>query len=278
MRVSSIDRLPRRTSRVPGSRERSAKREHLVVADGALRRSRARIRARQLLEGERLDEVVVGAGVEAGHPVVDRRPGGEHQDRGVVAGLAEPPAHLEPVHAGHGHVQHDGVSRALGVGTKRGRPVLGELGLVALEPQGAIERLAHRRFVVDHQHSHPSSLTERDEKALNAGGRGGFVPPVPAPVVFASPMSRVLIERRLMDVAQRLKRAREELAVIDDQLAALSEAADEARIRSLVSETSIAHREYTEAQRHADAMARTRQMVRPTWPSCRRPRTSCSTG
>jgi hypothetical protein len=74
-------------------------------------------------------------------------------------------------------------------------------------------------------------------------------------------MSRVLIERRLMDVAQRLKRAREELAVIDDQLAALSEAADEARIRSLVSETSLAQREYTEAQRHADAMARSRQMV-----------------
>jgi hypothetical protein len=74
-------------------------------------------------------------------------------------------------------------------------------------------------------------------------------------------MSRSLIERRLMDVAQRLKRAREELAVIDDQLAALSDAADEARIRSLVSETSIAHREYTDAQRHADAMARTRQMV-----------------
>jgi AmiR/NasT family two-component response regulator len=74
-------------------------------------------------------------------------------------------------------------------------------------------------------------------------------------------MSRVLIERRLMDVAQRLRRAREELAVIDDQLAVLSDAADEARIRSLVSETSLAHREYTEAQRHADAMARSRQMV-----------------
>jgi uncharacterized coiled-coil DUF342 family protein len=74
-------------------------------------------------------------------------------------------------------------------------------------------------------------------------------------------MSRVLIERRLLDVAQRLKRAREELALIDDQLAALAEAADEARIRSLVSETSLAHREFTEAQRHADAMARTRRAV-----------------
>jgi hypothetical protein len=74
-------------------------------------------------------------------------------------------------------------------------------------------------------------------------------------------MSRLLIERRLMDVAHRLKRAREELAVIDDQLAALSDAADDARIRSLVSETSLAQREYTAAQRHADAMARTREMV-----------------
>ena len=74
-------------------------------------------------------------------------------------------------------------------------------------------------------------------------------------------MSRVLIERRLFDVAQRLKRAREELAVIEEQFAALAEAADEARIRSLVSETPIAHREYSEAQRHADAMERSRRTV-----------------
>jgi uncharacterized coiled-coil DUF342 family protein len=74
-------------------------------------------------------------------------------------------------------------------------------------------------------------------------------------------MSRVLIERRLFDVAQRLKKAREELAVVEEQLAALSDAADEARIRSLVSETPLAHREYTEAQRHADAMERSRRAV-----------------
>jgi uncharacterized coiled-coil DUF342 family protein len=74
-------------------------------------------------------------------------------------------------------------------------------------------------------------------------------------------MSRVLIERRLFDVAQRLKRAREELAVIEEQLAVLNDAADEARIRSLVSETPLAHREYAEARRHADAMERTRRAV-----------------
>jgi uncharacterized coiled-coil DUF342 family protein len=77
-------------------------------------------------------------------------------------------------------------------------------------------------------------------------------------------MSRALTERRLFDVAQRLTRAREELSVIDEQLEALAEAADEARIRSLVSETPLAHREYTEAQRHADAMARSRTSVSAT--------------
>ena len=74
-------------------------------------------------------------------------------------------------------------------------------------------------------------------------------------------MSRVLIERRLFDVAQRLKRAREELAVIEEQLQVMAEAADEARIRSLVSETPLANREYAEAQRHADAMERSRRSV-----------------
>jgi predicted RNA-binding protein len=87
-------------------------------------------------------------------------------------------------------------------------------------------------------------------------------------------MSRSLIERRLFDLAQRLRAAREELAVLDEQLAALKEAADEARIRSLVSETPLAHREYAEAQRHADVLARSQRRSR----TCRPTRIGCSTG
>lgn len=52
--------------------------------------------------------------------------------------------------------------------------------------------------------------------------------------------------------------------MIEDQLAVLVDAADEARLRSLVSETPLAHREYTEAQRHADAMERSRRAVQAT--------------
>ena len=71
-------------------------------------------------------------------------------------------------------------------------------------------------------------------------------------------MSRFLIERRLTDVSRRLSRARAELAVLDQQLALFSETADDTRVRALVAESPLAEREHTEAQRHADAMARSR--------------------
>jgi hypothetical protein len=71
-------------------------------------------------------------------------------------------------------------------------------------------------------------------------------------------VSRSVIERRLFEVAERLRALREELAVADEQLAVLAEAADDTRLRALVSETPLADREHTEAQRHADAMARHR--------------------
>ena len=74
-------------------------------------------------------------------------------------------------------------------------------------------------------------------------------------------MSRRVIERRLTEVHRRLLRAREELAVFDEQFAALADAANEAELRSLVSETPLAESEYRDAQRHADAMARSRAVV-----------------
>jgi len=74
-------------------------------------------------------------------------------------------------------------------------------------------------------------------------------------------MSRRLIERRLSDVHRRLQRARKELEVVDEQFAALAEAADEAQLRSLVSETPLAEVEHRDARRHADAMARSRVAV-----------------
>jgi hypothetical protein len=77
-------------------------------------------------------------------------------------------------------------------------------------------------------------------------------------------MHRVLVERRIRDVHARLVRAREELAVLDEQLAVVLDSADEARVRALVSETPLATQEHNEATRHADAMAKARDALQKT--------------
>ncbi|MDQ1446063.1 MAG: hypothetical protein QOI20_2527 [Acidimicrobiaceae bacterium] len=71
-------------------------------------------------------------------------------------------------------------------------------------------------------------------------------------------MSPSRIERRLLDVNARLKRAREELAVLDEQLMALADDAEDARVRSLVADSPMADRDYRDADRSAEAMRRGR--------------------
>ncbi len=77
-------------------------------------------------------------------------------------------------------------------------------------------------------------------------------------------MSKSLIERRLTEVSRRLKRARQDLVVLEEQLSVLTDAAEDARLRALVSETPLANKEYQEAQRHADAMDRSRTSLMVT--------------
>ena len=75
------------------------------------------------------------------------------------------------------------------------------------------------------------------------------------------PMLRTTIERRLSDAHQRLRRARSELAVLDEQLVVVNEIADDTRLRALVAETPVAAKEHDEASRQATAMLRTRQAL-----------------
>jgi len=53
-------------------------------------------------------------------------------------------------------------------------------------------------------------------------------------------------------------KARQELAIVEEQLLQFNETADDARIRSLVSETPLADQECREARKHAEAMQRGR--------------------
>ena len=87
-----------------------------------------------------------------------------------------------------------------------------------------------------------------------AAARHVVVPMIPL-------VHRSLVERRLAEVSDRLRALREELRIIDEQLSHLGDDADDARIRSLVSETPLADREHRDARRHADAMSRRRAEV-----------------
>ena len=74
-------------------------------------------------------------------------------------------------------------------------------------------------------------------------------------------MSKWLVERKLSESAERLRQLRAELGVVDEQLAFLADAADDARLRAMVSETPMADKEHREAQKHADAMTRHRAQL-----------------
>ncbi len=65
--------------------------------------------AHQLPQAERLCEVVVGAELQADDLVDLLVPGGQHEDRRLRPRGAQPPEHLEPVHAGQADVEHDEV-------------------------------------------------------------------------------------------------------------------------------------------------------------------------
>ncbi len=72
-------------------------------------------------------------------------------------------------------------------------------------------------------------------------------------------MSRASIERRLTDITAELRVAREELKVLDEQLQHFTDEADEARLRSLVSETPLAESEHREAAKAVTALRRDRE-------------------
>ena len=109
---------------------------------------------RQLGEGERLDQVVVGAGVEPGDAVGHGVARGQEQDRGLHAPAAQPAADLEPVDAGQHDVEDDRVVGGDGDPVERLFAAAGEVDGVALLGQPAAEQAGQPRLVFDHQDAH----------------------------------------------------------------------------------------------------------------------------
>ena len=141
-----------------------SERQGLRLAGTLARPAQQRTNARlQLSERERFDQVVVGADVETDHAIVDPVARGQHQDRGAIAGLAHPPAHLEPVEPGHQYVEDHRVRGGGGEGVERLLAVGRERHVVAVEAQRSLERPPHSRFIVHYKY------------ARHGGNDGGYV-------------------------------------------------------------------------------------------------------
>ncbi len=74
-------------------------------------------------------------------------------------------------------------------------------------------------------------------------------------------MGKRSVERKLVKTGARLRALREELVVIDEQLAHLIDDAEEKSVRALVADNPAAAVEHREAAGHSEAMADHRSHV-----------------
>jgi septal ring factor EnvC (AmiA/AmiB activator) len=70
-----------------------------------------------------------------------------------------------------------------------------------------------------------------------------------------------LIEKRLRRNSENLKQLQNELTLLDEQLDALRDDANDKEMRSLVSETPLALHEYRDAQKHVEALLEHRDFL-----------------
>jgi CRP/FNR family transcriptional regulator, cyclic AMP receptor protein len=166
----------------------------------------------QLTQRERLDEIVVGAGVEPLDAIVDRVARGEHQHRRAIARRPHAAADLKAVKAGHRDVEDDRVGRRSRHAIQGLDAVGGEVDLVALERQRALQRRAHGRLVVDDQDSH---FADRSMRGFLASPPRGWKDPTVAFVSesgtaarrFARPGGQGTVQAvRLLDADRELAR------------------------------------------------------------------------
>ncbi len=135
--------------------------------------------ARQQLPGaEGLGEVVVGAQLEAHHPVGLVAAGRQHDDRHRGA-RADAAAHLQAVEAGHHHVQQHRVEGALLQRGQALRPVGGVREVHVVLGEVGLEQLREPRVVVDEEHPGGHARLYSTERGVGAP-RSPSAAPAPA--------------------------------------------------------------------------------------------------
>ncbi len=81
-------------------------------------------------------------------------------------------------------------------------------------------------------------------------------------------MRQAALERRIRELQLRVRTAREELAILVEQIESLAEDAEEARVRWLVAETPSAQKESSDAHRHLDLAQRAAAVLRVEIDQC----------
>ena len=148
----------RSTLRVRRSSRRSAT-VSVVASTAALAAPGDRLQAgQQLGERERLGEVVVAAGLQAVHAVVDAVPRAEEQHRRGDGGVAERGDQAEAVEAGQHHVDDGRVVAARARQLETGHAVLGDVDGKALLAQAAGDEPGDAAIVFDDEDPHAGGL------------------------------------------------------------------------------------------------------------------------
>ena len=108
----------------------------------------------QLGQVEGLGQIVVGAGIQALHPIVRIAAGCQHQHRHVVAPLAQPLQDLESRQPRQGQVEDDDVERVLLQGRVGQQAVATGLDLDAQHAERLGQSLYQLQVVFDQQDAH----------------------------------------------------------------------------------------------------------------------------
>lgn len=81
-------------------------------------------------------------------------------------------------------------------------------------------------------------------------------------------MRQSALERRIRDLQLRVRSAREDLAILVEQIESLAEDAEDARVRWLVADTPVAEKESADARRHLELAERAAATLRAEIDQC----------
>ncbi len=127
----------------------------------------------QLLERERLHQIIVGAAAQPLHPILHAAAGGEHEHRQGILAVADLAQDGEPIVVRQAEIEHQG---GVAGGRQRRARLVGSGQHIAVEArftQAVGQQLGQLLVILDDQQSHrcvPGGCTR--DTAKGGGGRG----------------------------------------------------------------------------------------------------------